>query len=70
MAAKLLNCPFCGSQADEEVLVDGSDISKVYCTNGECGAEISMVKNLLRCRQLWNSRQKSLEGVDLQSTNK
>ena len=37
MAAKLLPCPFCGGSADEEVIIDGSDLSKVYCTNPECG---------------------------------
>ncbi len=69
MAAKLLPCPFCGGSADEEVIIDGSDLSKVYCTNPDCGAEISYEKNLLRVRKLWNRRQKIVEGVRERAPN-
>lgn len=61
MAAKIKDCPFCGSAADEEVIIDCGDLSKVFCINPECGAEISMVSNLLRTRQLWNRRQEIKE---------
>ena len=56
---RLKNCPFCGSSANEEVLEDGSDLSKAYCENPDCGAAIALQGNLLHTRKLWNRRVKA-----------